>query len=208
MPYQESLEIGLLIGCNCPKAIKPKEVILGKGEDPYAVRTLLGWGIIGPVSPLEGIQPNCGEHLASSCNRILAYEVDTGRCSNRSFVLNSQTKEEINPFAVTRMFERDFSENSIPGSGLSKEDRRFLVIAREGITQLENGHYELPLLLKNPNVFLPNNRESAFRRLLQLKRRFMADRRYRDDYVTFMENMIEKGFAEKVKQSASSSSYT
>ena len=35
MPYQESLEIGLLIGCNCPKAIKPKEVILGKGDDAY-----------------------------------------------------------------------------------------------------------------------------------------------------------------------------
>ena len=106
------------------------------------------------------------------------------------------------------MFERDFSENSIPGSGLSKEVRRFLAIAREGITQLKNGHYELPLPLKNPNVVLPNNRESAFHRLLQLKRRFMADRRYCDDYVTFMENMIEKGFAEKVKQSASSSSYT
>ena len=160
MPYQESLEIGLLIGCNCPKAIKPKEVILGKGEDPYAVRTLLGWGIIGPISPLEGIQPNCGEHLVSSGNRILVCEVDTGRCSNCSFVLNSQTKEEINPFAVTQMFERDFSESSFPGSGLSKEDRRFLTIAREGITQLENGHYELPLPLKNPNVVLPNNRES------------------------------------------------
>jgi len=46
MPYEEGLEIGLLIGCNCPKAIKPKEVILGKGEDPYAIRTLLGWGIV------------------------------------------------------------------------------------------------------------------------------------------------------------------
>ena len=205
MPYQESLEIGLLIGCNCPKAIKPKEVILGKGEDPYAVRTLLGWGIIGPVSPLEDIQPDCEEHLASSCNRILAYEVDTGRCSNRSFVLNSQTKEEINPFAVRRMFERDFSEESTSGSGLSKEDRRFLAIASGGITQLENGHYELPLPLKNPNVVLPNNRESAFRRLLQLKRRFLADGRYRDDYVTFMETMIEKGFAERVKPGASSS---
>ena len=190
------------------RMIKPKEVILGKGEDPYAVRTLLGWGIIGPVSPLEDIQSDFGEHLVSSCNRILAYEVDTGRCSNRSFVFNSQTKEEINPFAVRRMFERDFSEESIPGSGLSKEDRRFLAIAREGITHLENGHYELPPPLKNPNVVLPNNCESAFRRLLQLKRRFLADGRYHDDYVTFMENMIEKGFAEKVKPGASSSSDT
>lgn len=101
MPYQESLEIGLLIGCNCLKAIKPKEVILGKGEDPYAVRTLLGWRIIGPVSLLEDIRYDCGEHLGSSCNRIFAYEVDTGGCSNRSFVLSSQTKKEINRFAVS-----------------------------------------------------------------------------------------------------------
>ena len=156
---------------------------------------------MGNVSPLEDIQPDCGEHLASSCNRILAYEVDTGRCSNRSFVLNSQTKEEINPFAVRRMFERDFSEESTSGSGLSKEDRRFLAIASEGITPLENGHYELPLPLKNPNVVLPNNRESTFRRLLQFKRIFLAD----DDYVTFMGTMMEKGFAERVKPSASSS---
>ena len=97
MPYEESFEIGLLSGCNCPKAIKPKEVILGKGEDAYAVRTLLGWGIIGPVNPLEYIRYDCKEHLVSSCNRILAYKVDTGSCSNRSFVLNSPTNEEIIP---------------------------------------------------------------------------------------------------------------
>ena len=66
----------------------------------------------------------------------------------------------------------------------------------------------MPLHLKNPNVVLPNNRESAFRRSSQLKRRFLADGRYRDDYITFMENMIEKGFAEKVKPDASSSSDT
>jgi len=104
------------------------------------------------------------------------------------------------------MFERDFSEGSIPGSGFSKEDRRFLAIAREGITQLVNGHCELPLPLKKPNIVLPNYRDLAFRRLLQLKRRFLADERYRHDYITFMEGMIEKGFAEKVKSSASSSS--
>lgn len=64
----------------------------------------------------------------------------------------------------------------------------------------------MPLPLKNLNVSLPNNRESAFRCLLQLKRMFLADGRYHDNYVTFMENMIEKGFAEKVKLGASLSS--
>ena len=49
-PYQEDVEVGLLIGSNCPSAIKPKEVIPGRSTDPYAIRTLLGWGIIGPIS--------------------------------------------------------------------------------------------------------------------------------------------------------------
>lgn len=43
---EADIEIGLLIGCNCPKAIKPKEIITGRGEDPYAVHTLLGWCIV------------------------------------------------------------------------------------------------------------------------------------------------------------------
>ena len=41
-PYEENVEVALLIGCNCPKAIKPGEVIHGKSDEPYAVRTLLG----------------------------------------------------------------------------------------------------------------------------------------------------------------------
>jgi len=44
-PYQSSMDVGLLLGGNCPRGIKPREVILGKGEGPYAVRTLLGCGI-------------------------------------------------------------------------------------------------------------------------------------------------------------------
>lgn len=59
-------------------------------------------------------------HLVETCS-LYAYEVDTGRCSNRGLVLSSQTTEEIDPFAVTRMFERDFSEEFIPGLGLSKK---------------------------------------------------------------------------------------
>ena len=39
-PYDKDAEIGLLIGCNCPKAIKPKEVIHSTSGDPYAVRTM------------------------------------------------------------------------------------------------------------------------------------------------------------------------
>lgn len=37
--YEDNVEIGLLISCNCPRAIKPTEVIRGKSEEPYAVHT-------------------------------------------------------------------------------------------------------------------------------------------------------------------------
>ena len=69
-PYEKDAEIGLLIGCNCPKAIKPKEVIHGSSEDPYAVRTLLGWSIVGPVATSDS---SLEDHaLNSTCHRILA----------------------------------------------------------------------------------------------------------------------------------------
>ena len=49
MPYREDIEIGLLVGSDCSRAIIPREVITGKGDDLYAQRTDLGWAIIGMV---------------------------------------------------------------------------------------------------------------------------------------------------------------
>ena len=142
-PYEKDAEIGLLIGCNCPKAIKPKEVKHGTSEDPYAVRTLLGWSIVGPVATSDS---SLEDHaLNSTCHRILARE----RVPGLSFVLKGKTKELINPTAIHQMFELDLSDHKNSGRhGLSKEDRRFLEIVEQGIHQCEDGHYELPLPLK------------------------------------------------------------
>ena len=50
LPYQHDAYVGLLIGANCTKGIKPREVILGTDDDPYAMRTMLGWGVIGVIN--------------------------------------------------------------------------------------------------------------------------------------------------------------
>ena len=42
MPLDTEAEVGLLIGANCARAIKPHEVIAGNDDDPYAKRTALG----------------------------------------------------------------------------------------------------------------------------------------------------------------------
>ena len=179
---------------------------MGKGEDPYAVRTLLGWGIIGPVGPpLDNAREG---HEVSTCNRNLSREVGNSGVSNLSFVLESQTKEKIGPLVLQRMFEQDFSERAANHQGLSSEDRRFLSIAEEGVRHLPDGHFELPLPLKKTAIQLPNNRELAVHRLSHLKQRFMSDLQFPQDYVTFVDNVIKQGYAEKVTDNKDNVTYS
>ena len=121
-PYQNDVEVGILTGCNCPGAIKPREVILGKGDDPHAVRTLLGWCIIGPVTPYQNVQGD-GEEEPDivTCNRIMSHEIGSDIPTNLNFIPKIQTKEEINPCAVKTMFEADFSERHSITQVLSQE---------------------------------------------------------------------------------------
>ena len=47
--YHPDLEVGLLIGSNCPSALQPLQVIPTTGSDPFAVRYKHGWTVNGPV---------------------------------------------------------------------------------------------------------------------------------------------------------------
>lgn len=197
-PYQSGTDVGLLIGCNCPRAIKPREIILGKGDDPYAVRTLLGCGIIGPIIPQQDRQADEEDMVPATCYRIMSREVGSNIMTSLRFIPKVHSKEEINPHALKKMFEMDFSERSSTQDALSQEDRKFLAIVESGICHCKDGHYEMPLPLKVPAPALPNNRQVALRRLNQLKRRFKTDKKYKDDYTAFMEKVISNGFVEKV----------
>jgi len=55
------------------------------------------------------------------------------------------------------MFEMDFSERSSTQEALSQEDKKFLAMVESGIRHCEDGHYEMPLPLRVPNLTLPNN---------------------------------------------------
>ena len=57
--YMDSAEVGLLIGLNCPGAVRPRDVICGNENDPYAVRSLLGWYVNGPVRHKSSSQVHC-----------------------------------------------------------------------------------------------------------------------------------------------------
>jgi hypothetical protein len=44
---KSNCEVGLLIGYNCSKALLPREVIAPQDNGPFAMKTDLGWGIVG-----------------------------------------------------------------------------------------------------------------------------------------------------------------
>ena len=45
----ENISVGLLVGANCLEALEPVEVIPRQNDGPYAIRTALGWCIVGPI---------------------------------------------------------------------------------------------------------------------------------------------------------------
>lgn len=42
-------EVELLIEANVPEALEPWQVVRGKRNGPYAVKTILGWTVNGPL---------------------------------------------------------------------------------------------------------------------------------------------------------------
>ena len=106
-------------------------------------------------------------------------------------------KGQLTPQVVSRMFELDFAERE-NGVALSREDRQFLKIVEEGIRHRDDMRYEIPLPFRDRNVQLPNNRSQAAQRLHGLRKRFQGDAKYCAEYVNFMSEIIEKGYARKV----------
>ena len=45
-PHQ-SCDVGLLIGYNCPQALVPRQVVSGEENQPFALKTDLGWSAVG-----------------------------------------------------------------------------------------------------------------------------------------------------------------
>lgn len=196
MPVRSDVEVGLLIGTNCARAIKLREVLPGNDDDPYAKRTALGWGVIGTMDAGNCDDNDC-DHVG--VNRIIAREVHVGQKKGiRHFALRTQVKEVLTPFQVSKMFELDFNEGKKDEQPLSFDDRMFMKKVKEGIHQREDGHYEMPLPFKGDKVKLPNNRELALNRLNKLKKRLENDEDYRRDYLSCMKGVIDNRYAERV----------
>ncbi|XP_031438690.2 uncharacterized protein LOC116224090 [Clupea harengus] len=128
--------IDLLIGMNAANLMEPWQVINSQEDGPYAVRTLLGWVVNGPLGGCsKGV-----DKATVTANRISLV--------NLQELLVSQYNTDFN--------ERVYDEKS----EMSVDDKKFLNIANASVKVIE-GHYCINLPFKADKVTMPNNRVSA-----------------------------------------------
>ena len=174
MHLQRDVEVGLLIGANCPQAIVPREFIPGQRNEPYAQRTDLGWGIIGNVSQpnsTEDGNPEAIVHRVTTCNVTINVSLQ----KNCYFVVKPTVKEVVNSAQLRQMLELDFSEARTPGPTMSQDDRKFLLKMEQGAYQGTDGHYVMPLPFREVTPTMPNNKSLALHRLNKLRTRLEKD---------------------------------
>ncbi|XP_043198408.1 uncharacterized protein LOC122368497 [Amphibalanus amphitrite] len=182
-PYYPEASIGLLIGLNCSKAIKPQDIVTGDDNAPWAVRTAMGWGVVG---------------LARG-NRTCCFASCDGAASRQChFTLRTRARE-IGPSHLIEMLETGFQDQP-QEKKISQQDKRFVDLMETQMHATEDGHMEAPLPLKDPEVVLPDNKKLAMQRLQGLKKRFERDPGFQAEYNTFMTEMLETGVAEPVPE--------
>ena len=169
------VQVELLIGVDVPEALEPKEIVNSVNGGPYATRGELGWTVNGPVG------------RSRPCS------------SSSSFFI----KSAAHPMCSACTDFVDVYDDSKPAP--SREDIRFMDIMETSITQNEDLHYETALPVREPEKTFPNNRDLAERRLSHLKSKFQKQDGFKKDYVSFIEDIIAKGYAEKVPSESAQS---
>ncbi|KAL0154219.1 hypothetical protein M9458_050473 [Cirrhinus mrigala] len=173
MPARMDCAVGLLIGYNFSRALAPRQVITGGDEEPYAIKTDLGWSIIGGAPQCVSTKDGTG-----LCHRISVRELPP-----------------VTPVAVIRALELDFVDTQLGEKSISQDDVQFLQVLNEGVHQNNCGHLEMPLPFK-ARPYLPNNKKLALVRLKHLKRKLEKNPQFKWDYTLFMEGVFRDGDAE------------
>ena len=172
IPEIESSNVLLLIGTDAPEAHVPIDVRSGNSQDPYAIKTRLGWIVRGPInneSKDDAININFGQ----SSNDMLQQQLE-------------------------RLWTTDFQDKAVmEKTCMSVEDRRAMEKMESSVT-FEDGHYKLGLPWREDNAKLPNNLPLAHARLQQLHRKLSHDPELHKMYTTSVNDYIQKGYAKEV----------
>jgi len=172
-PDVERMKISVLIGTNVQEAFIPIEVRKGKADEPIAIRSSLGWSVLGgtciPTTETANINYSRGDDIT----------------------LNEQLQEfwKVESYGL----------QPIRKMPMSVEDQRAAKIIDDTICK-DGTNYKMGLLWKSPNPTLPNNRILAEARLKHLKVRLQHDSELLVKYRKVMDDYLAKGYAVKLTE--------
>lgn len=174
IPELMDCEVGLLIGYDCSRALAPRRVITGRDDEPYAIKTDLGWSVVG-----SALRSAHSTEVTGLCHRIAVRELPP-----------------LTPASVIRALEFDFRDSAQCDKNISQEDIQFMQMLNSTVHQNAEGHLEMPLPFKS-RPQLPENKRLALVRLKHLKRKLDKNPKFKNDYIQFMQGLFNDGDAEK-----------
>ncbi|CAC5378088.1 unnamed protein product [Mytilus coruscus] len=172
--------IGLMIGNNVPDAYTSYDIATGPTGSPHATRSRLGWIIWNLIRNETNIETN------AVVNRAQLTTIKEVQDHNN---LDYLVRKSIN-FDFLELLIDDKKENSI-------EDNYFLKQVNESI-KIEDGQYHVAVPFRNKEVKFPNNDSQGLNRLKGLRIKITKSQKFKNDYVSFMNNLFSKGYAVKV----------
>ena len=153
----------------------------------FQVDLLIGSDVPEALQPKEVIPAAGGVPYASKVEFGWVINGPTGRKPRYVPSACYLTKSiHVHPMCVACADFADACLNDWPG--MSREDPKFVDIVEDQV--------RLPFC--NPSLTLPANRCQAECRALSLRRKFLKDARFQEDYVASLDGVIQEGFAEKV----------
>ena len=178
IPKISGSEVTILIGANAPEVFLQLEVRRSNPSQPYAIKTILGWSLLGNTTEKEKPQEGRREY---HINRIELLQHD-----------------EILDQIVKQFWETEDCLNANSGeTAMSIENKQCLKVLEAG-TKIVNGKYEVPMLWKQIDSRLPNNHEMAMRRLRSLHKRFFGNPDLFEKHNEIINTYIKDGYARKM----------
>nr|XP_054773349.1 uncharacterized protein LOC129281437 [Lytechinus pictus] len=179
LPVTSYSQVTMLIGQDVPEALMPLEVKSGRPGELFAVKTVLGWTLNGPLGS----------------NRSGDRAIYGTSCEVNFIDLESGLDEQVRRFW-------EVEGNSFQGDKpMSLNDKKTIEIWQKTIKKVD-GHFQLAIPFKESPPQLENNRSVAEQRLNSLGRRLRSDPELQEKYKDGMEDLVQKGYAEEVMDDA------
>ena len=165
-----------------------QEIRKGKPNEPIAIKTILGWVLMG------GKLENYHDYVTS--NKLNLQSLDT--------VLESEERFwELETFGTCPKADLTL---------LPKNEQKAIKVLEHTVEKTTDNHYSVGLLWKEHRPVLPFNRDLAIMRLKSLENKFKRDPEFYKSCKNTMKDYIKKGHAsklllEELKQTAPHTNY-